>query len=181
MLGKICCTCLEQLRQGAGEQHRCQIPISCTKSLTFSTAESLAWVGHPAINRENFGGENLTGVVISEELWNKGLVSVVVITWEANCYFSWWGWFSEASAEKMHLPSTEGCGGGREWLWPLSVTFLFVFSAAMTAATAAAICFCNCSSKASGEKAVLIVQITAQLIHRTVPSNLCSHLTELSN
>lgn len=60
-------------------------------------------------------------------------------------------------------------------------SLLFFFSAARTAATAAAICFCNCSSKASGEKAVLIVQITAQLIHRTVPSNLRSHLTELSN
>ena len=45
----------------------------------------------------------------------------------------------------------------------------FFFSAAMTAAIAAAICLCNCSSKASGEKAVLIVQITAQLIHRNSP------------
>lgn len=168
----MCCTCLEQLRQGTGEKHRCQIPISWTNSLTFSTPESLAGLsGSPAINRENFGGENLTGIFISEELWNKGLVSVVVITLEANCYFSWWGWFSEASAEKMHLPSTEGCGGGREWPWPLLVTFLsfFFFSAAMTAAIAAAICLCNCSSKASGEKAVLIVQITAQLIHRNSP------------
>lgn len=124
----MCCTCLEQLRQGTGEKHRCQIPISWTNSLTFSTPESLAGLsGSPAINRENFGGENLTGIFISEELWNKGLVSVVVITWEANCYFSWWGWFSEASAEKMHLPSTEGCGGGREWPWPLLVTFLSFF------------------------------------------------------
>jgi hypothetical protein len=51
----------------------------------------------------------------------------------------------------------------------------------MTSATAAAICFCNCSLKASGKKAVLIVQITVQLITGTVPRNLCNHLTELSN
>lgn len=34
---------------------------------------------------------------------------------------------------------------------------------------AAAVCFCNCSLKASGEKAVLIVQITMSLNHRNRP------------
>lgn len=60
----------------------------------------------------------------------------------------------------------------------LSVFFPFFFSflsAAMTSATVTAICFCNCSSKASGKKAVLIVQITEQLITETVSSHLCNH------
>lgn len=48
----------------------------------------------------------------------------------------------------------------------LLVVFFFFFS---PAATAVAICFCNCSLKASGKKAVLIVQITEQLNHRNSP------------
>lgn len=78
-------------------------------------------------------------------------------------------------------------GGGAEEAFAsfraFSFLFFFLFfPAATTAATAAAaICFCSCSSKASGEKAVLIVQISALLDHRTVPSNLCNHLIDLSN
>ena len=113
----------------AGHRREAQMPNSnqLDQQPDFQHPRITGLSGSPAINREDFGGENLTGIFISEELWNKGLVSVVVITWEANCYFSWWGWFSEASAEKMHLPSTEGCGGGREWPWPLLVTFLSFF------------------------------------------------------
>lgn len=91
--------------------------------------------------------------------------------------------------KRICLPLKDGGGGGREeafasfgaFSFLLFFSFFLFFPAATTAATAAAVCFCNCSSKASGEKAVLIVQITALLDHRTVPSNLCSHLIDLSN
>lgn len=52
------------------------------------------------------------------------------------------------------------------WFYCCCCWLFFFFS---PAATAVAICFCNCSLKASGKKAVLIVQITEQLNHRNSP------------
>lgn len=115
-------------------------------------------------------GCNLPGEFISEELWNNELVSVVIM-WEANCYFSWWSWLSGASAGKMHLPSPGRCngGGGEAFVSLYAFSWFCFFSATKTAATTVTICFCNCSLKASSEKAVLIVRITAQLKHRNSP------------
>lgn len=144
-----------QVRQITAEPPRHLVPTGQTNIWPFNSPERLACTGHPIINRKNFQGENLSGLFISEELWNNGLESVVVITWEANCYFSWWSWLFEAWDEKKYpSPSTERCelpqgrSGGRAFV--LFGAFFFFSSAAMTAATAAAICFCNCSSKASG-------------------------------
>lgn len=52
---------VKELRQDTKEQHRRQIPISQTKSLTFTSPELLAWIGHPTINRENFRGRKPYG------------------------------------------------------------------------------------------------------------------------
>lgn len=173
-----------QARQSIEEPPRHTISVSQTHSLLSNTPELLPWTGHPTSNMRNFQGENLPGVFISEELWNNGLGSVVVIAWEANCYFSWWSWLTEAWDEKISIAFLwRMCSAsGQGWRRGLFLVWcLFFLSAAMTSATAAAICFCNCSLKASGKKAVLIVQITVQLITGTVPRNLCNHLTELSN
>lgn len=116
------------------------------------------WIGE--ISR----GCNLPGESVSEELWNNEWVSVVIM-WEANCYFSWWSWLSGAAAGRMHLPSPGRCAPAGEASVSLCAFSWFCFSAAKTAATTAAICFCDCSLKASSEKAVLIVRITAPLKH----------------
>lgn len=113
-------------------------------------------------------GCNLPGEFISAELWNNELVSVVIM-WEANCYFSWWSWLGPRLEKCICLPRAHVSRGGLCLIVCLFFSWFCFFSATKSAATTATICFCNCSLKASSEKAVLIVRITAQLNRRSSP------------